>query len=679
MLKRIVLLPLILVASLVSAQHLEWRSTNGPIAGTFYCAIVADNGYYYVGGTTGIYRSTDGGEYWSERLRTDFDPLTRMLYEHPMSHALFGDGPDYAVARSLDKGATWRSINLFTSGYGRFVSGTHGRIFALGDGLKYSDDTGRTWRTVIDTSLTLWAITSIIPVDQQHLVASNNRAGKAGIYESTDAGLTWKQTHFTGRYGPDEMLRTKRGTFIARTLNGLLRFALDKLGDTTLAIPLRSVLCLAQDSTGAILAGRYASGVWRSTDEGQTWDSIGLPHRIINDIAVTPAGTYIAACDSGIWIREAASTEWHIHAQGTSDRKIVEFFVTRSGLPIVSSLGDGLDFLLSLDGPWRHNDSLPWIERMFADRDGVVYGQRDGLGYLRSFDNGASWLLQPSGMQAQTVGSTYDNRIFNEYYDSLWISADKAVTWTKYVLRQKDAYRVRVLTDSIWLWMGSGAIERSIDHGNHWDVVLRREAFVQTDFAGDEPLLFAAADTILYRSTDLGESWLSDTLSFTPNVLTYAGSGVLFASSYHDGIFLSRDAGQTWSMEMAGIKDTLTASIFVGGGRAFVYTGGGVYYSTPLSAATVRNGVERKNFRLDIYPNPASSQITVMINALNENAPKESPLVIDLFDEAGQVIRSIDASDGKIATVDVSLLTPGCYYLRASLGELTQVRPLVIR
>jgi len=77
--------------------------------------------------------------------------------------------------------------------------------------------------------------------------------------------------------------------FLATAAQGVTRAVLDGGSGWTVdhALENTSVLCLARDPTGAILAGTREEGILRSTDNGQTWQPGGLAGRTVTALAAS--------------------------------------------------------------------------------------------------------------------------------------------------------------------------------------------------------------------------------------------------------------------------------------------------------------------------------------------------------------------------------------------------------
>jgi hypothetical protein len=83
------------------------------------------------------------------------------------------------------------------------------------------------------------------------------------------------------------------------------------------------------------------------------------------------------------------------------------------------------------------------------------------------------------------------------------------------------------------------------------------------------------------------------------------------------------------------------------------------------------------NEGLEIYPNPATSQITLSLGEEFVSAPE-----IDIIDYLGNVIRCTTSSrcrtSDKNITINTSSLSPGVYLLRIRSGEILEVRKFVV-
>ena len=207
-------------------------------------ALAASDGAYFAGRSSGLYRSDDGGQTWQNAYGSlDIDlPLATMALAAQGRH-LFA-GVKGGVLRSSDNGHTWFIAGLPNppplvvalalspnfADDGALLAGT------AEDGVFASTDRGKRWTPwnfgLIDLNLNSMAISPDFARDQMAFVGT-----ESGIFRSKNGGRAWHA----------------------------LPFPFD-------AAPVVS-LSISPDFTtdNTLLAGTECSGLYVSTDRGQTW------------------------------------------------------------------------------------------------------------------------------------------------------------------------------------------------------------------------------------------------------------------------------------------------------------------------------------------------------------------------------------------------------------------------
>ncbi|MGI9013034.1 MAG: WD40/YVTN/BNR-like repeat-containing protein [Phycisphaerales bacterium] len=367
-------------------NSLEWRNI-GPSRGgrvQSVAGVVGNRFTYYMGATGGgVWKTTDAGGSWSN--------ITDGFVNTGSVGAL-------AVAES--------DPNVIYLGMGEAdIRGN----FSHGDGVYKSLDAGKTWTHIgLDDTRQIGRI-RVHPRDEDivyvaalgHVFAPNP---ERGVFRSTDGGDTWKKVLFVNNE------------------TGAIDITFDPSNPRTLYAAMWQV----QRTPWSLESGGPGSGLYRSTDSGETWKKLtdGLPKGIKGKIGVTVSPVnpqrvwaLVEAEDGGVYrsdnggdtfrklsddaeLRQRAWYYTHIYAD---PQEVNTVYVLNVGFH--KSTDGGRTFTERIRVPHSDNHDL-WIDP--SDNQRMVNGNDGGANV--SFNGGESWSRQDNQPTAQFYRVTTDTR-----------------------------------------------------------------------------------------------------------------------------------------------------------------------------------------------------------------------------------------------------------------------------
>ena len=229
---------------------LEWRGI-GPYRGGRSCAVTGVSGkpnLFYLGSTGGgVWRTQDGGQTWDN-----------------ISDGFFGGSIGSVSVAASDQNV------IYVGGGEQTVRGN----VSYGYGVWKSVDAGKTWKQKgLEESRHISRI-SIHPTNPDIVYAAvlgdlYIDTEVRGVYKSTDGGDTWKRILF------------------ANSISGAVDLTFDPNNPRILYASTWRIRRTPYD----LSSGGEGSGLWKSTDSGETWVSLndkeGMPKGILGIIGVT--------------------------------------------------------------------------------------------------------------------------------------------------------------------------------------------------------------------------------------------------------------------------------------------------------------------------------------------------------------------------------------------------------
>jgi photosystem II stability/assembly factor-like uncharacterized protein len=394
-------------------------------------------------------------------------------------------GDDY---NSIFKAVKWRSIGPFRGGRSNAGTGVVGDsktyyMGTTGGGLWKTDDVGITWRNVSDRYFKTSSVGAVAVAESdpnvvyvgmgEHAVRGVMTHSGDGVYKSTDAGKTWKRVglelsqHISrivvDPKNPNIVLVAAQGALyshspqrgIYKSIDGgaswkNVLFVDDKTGAAELSMDMTNprILYAAMWEHGRlpwkVISGGPGSGLYKSTDEGDTWDKLkdGLPEELGKmSIAVSrsnPDKVYaLIESDSdkeagGLFVSENAGKKW---SRITNDHRLVqrawyyiELFIdpkNENTIYVMSASAlrstDGGKTWATLSGTHGDFHDL-WIN---PDNPNNFIISNDG-GSAITFNSGKSWSTQSNMPTAQFYRINVDNqfpyRIYGGQQDNTSVS-----------------------------------------------------------------------------------------------------------------------------------------------------------------------------------------------------------------------------------------------------------------
>ncbi|HET7870969.1 MAG TPA: hypothetical protein VFL42_00545 [Terriglobales bacterium] len=501
---------------------------------------------------------------------------------------------DQEEAKGPWHGLTWRLVGPYRGGRALAVSGVigdpHTYYFgSTGGGVWKSTDGGLTWRSATDKfkdmSPSIGAI-AVAPSDPNVIYAGTGEAcirgdiiSGNGVYKTIDAGKTWtfiglRDTRAIGRIvvnpkNPDVVLvaalghpfgtNAERGVFRTtdggKTWNKIL-YKDDNTGAIDLAMDphnsntIFAGLWQARRSSWGMDSGGPGSGLYRSTDGGNTWKHLtahGLPDGTLGRIGVAVAYSgnrvwaLIEADKGGLFRSDDGGDNW---TMVNSDRQYRQraFYYTH-----VFADPQSIDGVYVLNtGMYRSNDggkSFRPIRVPHGDNHGLWIDPNDPNRMIESNDGGAnvstnagaSWTTQANQPTAQFYHVVTDNRFPYWLYGSQQDNSSVAIasaapggidrgSWHA-VGGGESGYIAPDPRDPEIVYAGSygGEITRYDHHTEEeqnvtpWPInpIGAAAADQKYRFQWTEPIVFSPhephalyfAAQVLFKTTDSGKTW----------------------------------------------------------------------------------------------------------------------------------------------------------------------------
>lgn len=347
----------------------------------------------------------------------------------------------------------------------------------------------------------------IDPVNHRNLFAT----GGPGVLESTDQGGSWKPI---------------------------------------LSLP-AGALAAGPKGTKTLYAGSYGDGVWRSADDGKTWQnaSTGLPAGTnfgttwdyIEALAADPQDNgvvYAVTFGHGVYKTSDGGTGW-------------------------VAINSGISNLIGVNG----NISIVTVDPVAPQTLYLGYISNAGIGsglVYRSTDGGTSW-----SQTAYAGGPVEDLAIDPSHHTTLYVaggsqglyvSTDSGAAWSSISLPAADAIDVAVDPfDSEHLWVGgfNHGLYVSTDGGAHWAQGPNEAAGFIADITADPAqsgVVYANSGSALMRSTDGGNSWMNLVGGIpAPGAQQMVVDGrVMYVGTASGVVYKTTDQGIGWSALASG-------------------------------------------------------------------------------------------------------------------------------
>ena len=447
------------------------------------------------------------------------------------------------------------------------VDPQHSSILLAGarNGLLFrSSDAAKSWHRVsLGRAISGTVQTLVIdPSNSDHYYAgiSGEDHSSAGLWESRDSGLHWRQS-LAGMSVESLALWPKDPAVVAAgTRHGVYRF--DHSSDWTRISSaqnpeLQDVTALAFDPADAqILYAGTPHLPWKTSDGGSTWHSIRggmLDDSDVFSIAIDPVqpGRIFASACSGIYRSENAGAAWKLLNGVPKTSRRTHVIATNPREPQVLYAGTTSGLLKSADGGavWRPLGTLQVNSLVFDPTDSrTLYLATESSGVLVTHDGGATFTEVNRGIHTRNI-------------TNLAVSGSTAWASTAYEGPQGGVFR--------------------FEPGQSW-----RQAAPPAIFGGNVDALaadpntnvvFAAADNRLYRLSEAKWEMVHTPALTRIRALAFTAEGTLLAGTSR-GLFSL--TGSVWQpVDVAGHARLPIQAIYSSGSIVAMRTEFGVYLS----------------------------------------------------------------------------------------------------
>ena len=538
-----------------------WKTTNKgttwqPLTdnhGNMYVYSLAidpqNTNHYYWGSSSGrVYKSTDGGATWSQIGSASNGRVIKIIIHPTNANILLAAVRYRGIYRSTNGGTSWTKVAGSTGFDVEFDPNNSSIVFASGNNMYRSTDTGATFTQIsgFGNEPKMIGVTAA-DSNRVYVVEANESGGTfRAFYQSNDNGVSFTSLSHTGMnyFGYES-----------------------DASDTEGQAPRDMAIAVSQtDKDEVHIAGIMT---WRSTNGGTSFTctsfwtpggansrGIGYCHADVDDMVFQGGKLYVVS-DGGIFIAENPGTvNTSYYTDLTSGMGIRQFYlmgISQSN-PVVISAG----------------------------------AQDNGTSALQASGNWVDW-LGADGFES-IVDVNNNNTLYGTiYYGTMYKSTNQGNSRSSVSKPDTGNWVTPLEQDSSGaLYFGGETAFKSTNGGTSWNAISQNfgNKLDQLKIApSNHNIMYASYGANLYKTTTGSGTWSAVT-GFSGSINSIAihptdPNKVALATTASSRVYLTTDGGATWSAYGTGLPSfSAYALVWDNNGRDGLYLGMnyGIYY-----------------------------------------------------------------------------------------------------
>ncbi len=323
-----------------------------------------------------------------------------------------------------------------------------------------------------------------------------------------------------------------------------------------------AITSIAESPNGWIYAGTNYGLVpgtvgclFRSQDNGETWQLMINSGPVVYTIKFNSEGHILVGCEDGMYISTDNGITWNLRNSGLTNYNVLSILpISNSSLMIATN--DGVYYSTNNGVNWspRNNGLIEWNNYYRTNsllfRDDTLYVScLNGLFYTTNF--GLSWILRAELWRIENL-EVDDNNVFylNCNHKSLLRSYDYGVTWDTAFTFPEYSFFFKVAENSIYSSIYGEGLYVSIDSANTFTPFFCKQ-HIQSEVStfnivNNENWYAGTIGHGLFLSKDLGNTWNrlgpmnKDVIDFI-----YKKNGEIFVNCGYE-LYSSSDEGISW-------------------------------------------------------------------------------------------------------------------------------------
>jgi photosystem II stability/assembly factor-like uncharacterized protein len=679
---RLIFIVMFMLSSIVLKG--QWERTFGPFGWTVYHFAVGNSTLFSDGGI--IFRSTDNGMSWQNKSEGIwYWDVTALFVSDYGVFAGVAENGNGLLFYSDDNGENWSQITLSTNevitGFAQINSDLY--IAAERDGVFKSVDGGITWNK-ISNSLNDITLTSLLSVNETLILGTLGN----GLLKSTDNGETWESCGSTGYFNWISHISFSNNVLYVTCADwngGSGAFRSNDMGASFSDITPSLYVWTIYSSDNKVYIGTD-NGIYRSTNQGITWELIGLSDAGVNSIITLNGSIIVGTRDVGIHTSNDNGATW-------INTGYSEWSAVKSVLAINDNLVIGCDGAVGVSVSRDngntfteyHNLNQSHVNIFVNNYDEIFVGTTPNLPYrggvYHSSDLGATW--NNIGIIGKDILSlaVKDNYLFaGSTYDGVYRTTNNGNSWNQLNngLNSLWISALAFVGDNLYAGTNSG-VYLTTDFGLNWNFIGMEYEWIKS-FCVKDGVLYATVEDGIYMLTPQNNWNKIEIPDHSYFQFIYSFDDYLFVGASNQ-LLLSADNGTTWKSIFQSSNDIFINSIFANNDFVYCGTWGDGLWKVPLDVITEVKD-EEPEIRFDFnlaqnYPNPFNP-----ITSIGYTIPRSEYVILKIYDilgnEVAELVNEQKPAGRYRVNFDGENLSSGLYLYKIQAGSFNKVNKMIL-